>query len=163
MRGVAEAINAEPACVSCFTIGTITDQSRAKQRRNFDIIVMLGQMKTESCISDGEFGVTAVDGVAGKTRAIAEVFPIGSAISAFAIGPTKPWNANAMADMEFRICSLTDLFHAANNLMARNQRQLRVRQFAIDYVKVSAANSAGTHAHEQLPSSRLWLWHIAQL
>src|SRR6266536_2086034 len=100
---------------------------------------------------------------AGKTRAIAKVFPIGSAISTFAISPAKPWNANAISDREFQICLFTDLFHAANNLMARNQRQLRVRQFAIDYVKVSAANTAGTNAYEQLPPLRLWLWHIAQL
>src|SRR5213075_1267943 len=93
------------------------------------IVITLGQMKTESCISDGEFGVTAVDGVAGKTRAIAEVFPIGSAISTFAIGPTKPWNANAISDSELRIgdCGLrielvTNLFDVANNLVAGNQR-----------------------------------------
>jgi len=60
-------------------------------------------MKTESCIGDGEFGVTAVDGIAGETRAIAKVLAILSAINALAIRPAEPWNAYAVADREFHI------------------------------------------------------------
>jgi hypothetical protein len=51
----------------------------------------------------------------------------------------------------------------ANNLMPRDQRQFRIRQFTVDDVKVSATNSARTYAHEQLSLPRPWLWHVAQL
>jgi hypothetical protein len=47
--------------------------------------------------------------------------------------------------------------------MTRNQGQLRIGQFAIDHMKVSAANSAGTNAHQQLSPTRLWLWYVTQL
>ena len=71
MRGVTKAINAEFMRISGFAIGTITDQPRAKQRRNLDIIVTVRQMKTEPCICDSEFRITAVDGIAGEASSIA--------------------------------------------------------------------------------------------
>src|SRR5690349_24580062 len=111
-------------------------------------------MKTESCIGAGERGVTAVDGVAGEARVIAEVFPVRLAISAVAICPTKPRNAHAVSNRELRICLLTDLFHTPDNLMSQDERQLRIQQFAIDYMKISAANSARIDAHEQLSPAR---------
>ncbi len=108
---------------------------------------MLGQMKTESRIGDSKFGVTAVDGIAGETRAIAKVLAIRSAINALAIRPAEPWNAYAVADLEFRMCFLADLFHSPDNLVSKNQWQLRVRQFPVHHVKISAANSAGVDAY----------------
>src|SRR5262249_59109556 len=47
--------------------------------------------------------------------------------------------------------------------MAEDERQLGIWQFAIDHVKIRAANSARADAHEQLSPARLWLCHIAQL
>ena len=54
-------------------------------------------------------------------------------------------------------------FYTADDLMAWNQRQFWIPQFAIDHVKIGAANSASTNAHEQLSPARLWLWDVAQL
>src|ERR1051325_5197527 len=119
-------------------------------------------MKTKSGICDGVLGVTAIDRVAGKTRIIAKIFPIRSAISTIAIRPTKPWNANSISDLEFRICLLADFFHPADNLVSQDERQLRVRQLAIDHVKVRTADGARADAHQQLSPARLWLWRIAQ-
>jgi hypothetical protein len=65
----------------------MANQPGAEQRRNFDIIVALWQMKTESRIGDGEFGVAAVDRVASKTRVVAQILPARSTISAVAIRP----------------------------------------------------------------------------
>ena len=47
--------------------------------------------------------------------------------------------------------------------MTWNQGQLRIGQFAIDHVEVSAANSACTNAHQQLSPTRLWFWYVTQL
>src|SRR4029453_10149077 len=101
MRGITEAIDAESARISGFAVGTITDQSRTKQRRNFEISVAVRQMKTESCIGNGELSVTAMDGVAGETRSIAQIFPVRSTKHTFAIGPAKPRNADTVANFKF--------------------------------------------------------------
>jgi hypothetical protein len=99
---------------------------------------MLGQLKTESCVGDGEFGVTAVDGIASKARAIAEILPARPAIGAVAVCPAEPRNANALSDRECgsdlsvvgTLRSLPDFlayfFHAPDNLMSKNQWQLRI-------------------------------------
>src|ERR1043165_2229448 len=134
-------------------------------------------MKTKSCVSDGVFRVAAIDRIAGEARVIAEIFALRSAIRAIAIRPAEPGNAYAVANHECgsglgtatfgTLRSLphfrSDLFQPAHNLMAENQRQLRVRQFAVDHVKIGAANSACADPYEQLSPARLWLWNIAQL
>src|SRR5437773_10308422 len=98
MRGVAKPINAEPARVASLSIRTIAKHDGAKERRNIDIVVLLGQMKTESRVRDNELGITAVDGIAGKARAVAKIFAVGSTVNAFAVGPAQPRNPDAIAD-----------------------------------------------------------------
>jgi hypothetical protein len=150
---VAEPVNAKASRISRFSIGSVTNQSRAKQWRNCDVIITLRQMKAVSRIGDGELGVAAIDCVTGEARVVAKILSTGSAIRAIAIGPPKPRNSDAVADREFRISNLesriflADFFNTANNLVTENQRQFRIEQFAIDHVKVSAANRAGADAH----------------
>src|SRR5215204_515366 len=103
MRGVAESVNAKAPRIAGFAIGTVTDQSRAQQRCNLDVIVTLRQMKTVSRIRDSELGVTAIDRVASKARVIAKILAAGSAIRAIAIGPAKPRDSYAVSDCEVRI------------------------------------------------------------
>jgi hypothetical protein len=57
-------------------------------------------MKTESCIGDSKFRITAINGIAGKSRSIAQIFPVRSTISALAIGPAEPRNTDAISDRE---------------------------------------------------------------
>ena len=59
MRRVAKTVNAKAPRIAGFAIRSVTDQSRAKQRCNLDIIVTLRQMETVSRIGHGELGVTA--------------------------------------------------------------------------------------------------------
>ena len=73
----------------------------AQKRRGFGVIVAIRQMKTKSRIGDGELGVTAVDRVAGETRIITEVLPMRPAVGTFAICPPQPWDAYAIANVEF--------------------------------------------------------------
>src|SRR5436305_6056957 len=118
-------------------------------------------MKPVPRIGNGQLGVTAVDRVTGKAAVIAKVLSAGSAIRAIAVGPAKPRDSHAISDCEVRVY-ITDLFHAADNLVTENQRQFRIGQFTIDYMKVSAANCAGPDSHEQLSPARFRLRHIAQ-
>jgi hypothetical protein len=119
-------------------------------------------METVSRIRDCELGVTAIDGVTGKAGVIAKILSAGSAIRAIPVGPAKPRDSHTISDCEVRIF-FADFFDSSDNLVTENQRQFRIGQFAIDDVKVSAANRAGADAHEQLSFARLRLWHIAQL
>jgi hypothetical protein len=48
------------------------------------------------------------------------------------------------------VLHFTDFFDSSDNLVTENQRQLSDRQFAVDHVKVGAANRAGADPHEQL-------------
>jgi len=84
-------------------------------------------MKTESRIRHGKLGVTTIDGIAGKARSIAQILPLRSTKSAFAIGPTKPGNANAIANFKLRIYFFSNLFHMANNLVTWYERQFGIR------------------------------------
>src|SRR5437016_3185431 len=162
MRSVAESVNPKPPRIPSFAIRSVTDQSRAKQRCNLDVIVTIRQMETESRIRDGKLGVTAIDGATGKAGIIAKILSAGSAIRAIAVGPAKPRDSHPISDCEVRI-SFADFFDSSDNLVTENQRQFRIGQFAIDHMKVSAANRAGANTDEQLSPARLRLWHITQL
>jgi hypothetical protein len=112
-------------------------------------------MKTKSCVRDKKLAVTAVDGVAGKARPVAKIFAVGSTINTFAVGPAEPRNADAITDFELRsadrgvrIGAFANLFDTTDNLVPQDQRQFRIRQFAIDDVKIGPANRARTHTNE---------------
>src|SRR5438105_6373879 len=96
-------------------------------------------MKTKSRVRDNEFAVTAVDGVASKARPVAKIFAVGPTINTFAVGPAEPRNADAITDFElqsadrgWRIGAFANLFDTTDNLVPQDQRQFRIRQFAID-------------------------------
>src|SRR5438874_13811885 len=118
-------------------------------------------MKTVPRIGNGQLGVTAVDRVTGKAAVIAKVLSAGSAIRAIAVGPAKPRDSHAISDCEVR-SFFADFFDSSDNLVTENQWQFRIGQFAIDNVKVSAANRARAHPHKQLSFAWLRLRHIAQ-
>src|SRR5438874_12548771 len=98
MRGIPKSINAKPARVASLSIRTIAKHASAEQRRNIDIVVLLGQMKRKSLVRVNELAITAVDGIAGKARTVAKIFAVGSTVSALAVGPAEQRNPDAMAD-----------------------------------------------------------------
>src|SRR5262245_4225672 len=176
MRGVAKTIQANAPRIARFAIGAVTNQSRAKQRRNLDVVITLRQMETISRIREGELGVTAIERVTGEARVITKIFSVRSAIRAFAISPAKPRDSDAISDGEGgsglsagavgtlrSLPQFTDFFDSSDNLVTENQRKLRIGQFTIDHVKIGAANRTGPDPHEQLSPARLGLRHIAQL
>src|ERR1043166_4235162 len=90
-------------------------------------------METKSRIGDGEPGVATIDGVAGEARAVAKIFAIRSTISAFAVRPAKPRNADGLAHGK-SLDAFADLFDAADDLVPGNERQFRIRQFTIEEI-----------------------------
>jgi hypothetical protein len=54
---------------------------------------------------------------------------------------TQPRNTDAAADPQ-RIDPFSDRIHDADDFVAGNKRQLRIREIAVDYVKIGAADRA---------------------
>src|SRR5207249_3117118 len=108
-------------------------------RSGGDVFESVGNGKAKARVGHDKFGVTAVDVVAGKTCAIAKIFATGTAELTFATGPAQPWNADPVALAKlFYIAS--DFFDTSHDFVSGNQRQLRLRQFAIDNVEIGAAD-----------------------
>ena len=162
MRGSAEPVKAEPFWVAAFTQCAKADQSGAQQRSSGYVLESVGNGKTKTRIGHGKVGVTAINVVAGEACAIAKIFTTGPAELTFTTRPAQPRNADPIAlAKSFYIAS--NFFDASHDFVSGNQRQLRGRQFAIDNVKIGAADGAGGNAQEDLPGIRSWFENVAQL
>ncbi len=148
MRSVAKPVNAQTASLPGFAITAITNETGAKERRCLHIAVSIRQVKAKPCVGGCILGVTAIDGVTGETRVVAEIFPMRSAVRALAIGPAQPGNAHAIANLKFWIRLLADLLNTPYDLVAGDQRQLRFGQLAINHVKICATHGAGRNPHQ---------------
>src|SRR5260370_34186310 len=86
------------------------------------------------------------------------------------VGPREPGNYRAVSACECQNRTspfqcrirLTDRLDTADNLVAENQRQLWIRQFAVDNMKIGPANGAHADPNEQLSPARLRSWIITQ-
>ena len=70
----AETVDADPFCIAGRGQRAIADQPRAKQRRRFGIRVCIRQGKAIAPVGQREFGIAAIQGIAGELRLVAEVF-----------------------------------------------------------------------------------------
>ena len=71
------------------------------------------------------------------------------AVPAVAVGPAEPRHAQAAA-----------VLGQAHDLVAEDERQLRVRKLAVDDVQVGAAHPAGAHLEQQLTRPRLGIGQL---
>ena len=85
---------------------------------------------------------------------IAQIFPVHHAIGTDAAGVAEPRNADTLADVQV-LDACADGIDPANDLMARDDRNLRVGQFAIDDMQIGAADAAGGDLNPYL--ARPWL------
>ena len=88
-------------------------------------------------------GVAAIHAIAGEGRRVTEIFEIVAAVPALALRAANPRNAHSRSHWQLRCSRAGNL---ADNLMAGNQPRTQRRQFALDYVKIGPANTAGEHA-----------------
>jgi hypothetical protein len=93
--------------------------------------------------------VPAVQVVAGKPGAVAEVLPPPPAVAARPAGPSQPGNAHPVPGSESPD-SLAHLRHRAHDLVPQDQRELGLGEVAIHHVEVGAAHGAGAHRQEHL-------------
>src|SRR2546428_5219277 len=97
-------------------------------------------MKTKPRVRHGELRVTAVDRVAGELRVVAKILARRSTINAITIRPAEPRDSDTIAN--FKTAGPARTFDAADDLVAGDQGQLGIGQFAVDDVEVGAANGA---------------------
>src|SRR5208283_713761 len=128
------------------------DDAGAQQRRRVQVIQFLRQLEDKIAARRGKLRVTAIDGVAGEHRLIAKIFFSTPAIRTGSIHPADPGNADSRTDRQVCSCSLHDI---ADYLVAGDERVLSRRQFSIYDVQIGAADPAGTHPKQNLPSGKL--------
>ncbi len=124
------------------------------------VVELTGKREDEIGARDSVFGVTAIYRVAGECGRVAEIFETEATIAAGAVGSTHPGDADASAGRKFGGGSGNNF---ADDLMAGDEWRTMQRQFAFYDVEISATDSAGANAQEDL--TRLWLrrWDIGDL
>ena len=132
VRRGAEAVEPEPLGVAGHAQRAVADQPGAQERRRLLVRVAVGDREAEALVGDRELRVAAVEVVAGEPRAVAEVLAARSGSSG--TRRVQPSQGTAQAARRPR--------STADDLVAGDERQLRVRELAVDDVQVGAAHAA---------------------
>ena len=113
------------------------------------VIEILREGKNKVGPGQSILGISAVDGVASKSRRIAEVFQATLAIPAGPVDASDPGNSDARTHRNLRRRAVDDLTH---DLMTGDQFPAQGRKFAFNDMQISSADAAGPHSQEHLPS-----------
>jgi len=159
VTGRAKAVDAQARAVAGLEQRAVANQSGAHERGGLGVRVSGGNGKAKTRIGDGIFGVAAVNGVAGEAGLLTKVFTIRAAKAAFAAGPAKPRDADAITGIETLHAFALDN-NGADDFMAGHERELGVGQFAIEEMKISAANRAGANTDEDLAGCGAGGWKL---
>ena len=144
VRRGAEAVEPEPLGIAREAQRAVADQPGAEERRHLQVVVLVRQRQAVALVGDDPLRVAAVEVVAREARRLAEVLAAGEAVAARPVGPAEPGHAEP-----------APVLVAADDLVPGNERELRVRQLAVDDVEVGAADTAGRHAQQDLSRPRL--------
>src|SRR5581483_1780381 len=146
VRGGPEAVEAERRRLARQPVRSVADQPGAEERCRLQVRVALGKGEAEALVGDAELRVAAVELVAREQGAVAQVLAAAAAEGALAARPAEPGHADALALPE-AACRRDDL---SDDLVARDERQLRLGELAVHDVQIRAAHAAGAHAQERL-------------
>lgn len=100
-------------------------------------------------MSQGEFGVASIDGIAGEAGIFAQIFTPRTTETALPTGPIHPWYADAITLLEM-LHLLSRFNDPPDDLMAGHEWKLRMSQFAIQNVEIGPADAAGMDPNEYL-------------
>ncbi len=152
MRGRAKPVEAERFALTGDFQRPPPDQSGTQQRRQRNRIPGFTEGKGEARVGDGGRGETAITGVTGEQRPVAEILAPLQAIGARTAGMAQPRYAHALA-------KLTGI-HAGprgvdptDDFVAGHERQLSIRQFPVHHMQVSAAHTAREYLDPDLSRS----------
>ena len=155
----AESVNAQPFCIAGFDQRAIANQTGAEQRRSAGVGIKLRQRETETLVRQHEFRVAPVQRIAGEAGLLTKVLATGTAKAAVATRPAQPRNTDARADFKpFRSFAALDDF--TDDFVARDKREFRLSQLAIDDMQVGPTDGAGANADQDLADARFGRWQI---
>ena len=130
------------------------DQASAEQGSQRHVIASFAERERIAGIGDGCRREAAVAGIPGEERAIAKVFLVTPAIGTDATGVAEPRNADALTHAQ-PFDGRPDHIDTADDLVAGDDRHLRIGQLAIDNMQVCAADAAGGNLDSNLTRPRL--------
>src|SRR5690606_38818055 len=96
----------------------------------------------------------AVDLVAGEARRIAQILVARATVRTGAAGVAEPRDADALAEREARDAG-AERVHTADDLVAGNDRPLRMLEVTVRDVEVGAAHATGRDLDPHLACCRL--------
>ncbi len=157
----AEAVETEPQPAAGETERAVADQARAEQRCRGLVGKVLGNREAE-LRSGGHFlGVSAVTGVAGEDRRVAQILLAAPAELTDPARSAQPGNPDPLAERELAH-SCAELFDRADDLMSGHERQLGLGELAVDDVQVGPADCARPHREPDLARRRLRLGELRE-
>src|SRR5207244_13195254 len=121
-----------------------------------------GNFEDGTGVGHGVIRVAAVELVPRESRAGAEILASAGAVLARTAGISEPRNPHAIAYDE-SVHRIADLLDDADDLVARNDRHVRIRQLAGDDVQIRPAHAAGADLDEHFSRERDRLLQIAEL
>jgi hypothetical protein len=116
------------------------------------VVVTSWQREAERGIGYGVLRVAAVDLIAGVSSVRAQILAIAPAELADPAAPSKPGNANAIADgMSGRVPA--GRFHSPNDFMTGDDGNHWLGKIAVDHVQVRSADATRENLDEHLPGA----------
>ena len=134
--------------------GAIADQPGAEQRRHLRIAGLACHRETKSLIGERVLLVAAIDVVTGEACRRAQVLAPRSAEPTLAAGPAEPGHAHAIAFAE-PLDVQSGGGDTPDDLVPRNDGQVRLRQLPVHDVQIGAAYAASPDPHQDLARSGL--------
>jgi hypothetical protein len=121
------------------------------------VIEFRGKLIYKVAARRGVLRITAIDGVSGKNRRVAEIFQSPTAIGTIAVYAAHPGNTHACAQGQFGGRSIDNLSH---DLVTGDESLFPGGQVSFDDVEVRTAHTAGANAKENITHSRLRLRNL---
>lgn len=135
--------------VACHDERAVADQAGAEQRGGRRIVVSGWNRKAVAFVGYHVLRIASIEVITGEACVIAEIFLSAPTILAGAAGPAEPRHTDAISRAMDGACAAA-LNNRADDLVARNDGKLALRELAIDDMQVGAAHAARAHAYQQL-------------
>jgi hypothetical protein len=164
VSGRSKPIETEPLARldSTQTQCAVADDPGTEERCRFFITEDRWNRIGKCCRDERILCVSAMDLIAGKPGALAQVLAPARAKLADAARVLQPGDPDSLADRPLTHAG-TNLTHDPDGLVAGNEWKRGVVQLAFDDVKIRPADPADGDANQDLPRARLWYWKLAKL
>ena len=128
-----------------------SNDARTEQRGSVEIIEFGWKRKYEIGARQRILRIAAIDGIAGKSRRIAEILVALAAVPARSVGSAEPGDTHTGSERQLWSCA----FHnVADNLVPGNNLTQPRRKFAFDDVEVGPAHAAGANFQQNVAGQK---------